>query len=319
MSKIKNFVRNWTLPISMICGALLYFAFAAMPISQDTQDSTYHFVSNYIQPVLLFTMLFLNFIKVRPGEMRPRRWHLWVLLMQAACFIACSLLAIYFADDYGLKTLCEGAMLAFICPTATASAVIVGKLKGSISGIVTYIMLCNLMVSVLAPALLPIVEPGIGLDFITSFLMILAKVFPLLIFPLVTAWLVRYLLPKLHKKLLLYPDLSFYVWSVALALAITVTVRSIMTSTVSVWYMVGLAIISGICCVIQFVLGKRVGSLYDKETRITAGQAFGQKNTVFVIWLGLVFLDPVTSVVGGFYSVWHNTVNSYQLYKARKK
>lgn len=319
MSKIKNFVRNWTLPISMICGALLYFAFAAMPISQDTQDSTYHFVSNYIQPVLLFTMLFLNFIKVRPSEMRPRRWHLWVLLMQAACFVACSLLAIYYADDYGVKILCEGAMLAFICPTATASAVIVGKLKGSISGIVTYIMLCNLMVSVLAPALLPIVEPGIGLDFITSFLMILAKVFPLLIFPLVTAWLVRYLLPKLHKKLLLYPDLSFYVWSVALALAITVTVRSIMNSTVSVWYMVGLAIISGICCVIQFVLGKRVGSLYDKETRITAGQAFGQKNTVFVIWLGLVFLDPVTSVVGGFYSVWHNTVNSYQLYKARKK
>lgn len=319
MSKVKNFVRNWTLPISMICGALLYFAFAAMPISQETQDNTYHFVSNYIQPVLLFTMLFLNFIKVRPSEMRPRRWHLWVLLMQAACFVACSLLAIYFADDYGVKILCEGAMLAFICPTATASAVIVGKLKGSISGIVTYIMLCNLMVSVLAPALLPIVEPGIGLDFITSFLMILAKVFPLLIFPLVTAWLVRYLLPKLHKKLLQYPDLSFYVWSVALALAITVTVRSIMNSTVSVWYMVGLAIISGICCVIQFILGKRVGSLYDKETRITAGQAFGQKNTVFVIWLGLVFLDPVTSVVGGFYSVWHNTVNSYQLYKARKK
>lgn len=319
MSKVKDFVRNWTLPISMVSGALLYFAFAAMPLSIEAQDQTYAFVSGYLQPVLLFSMLFLNFIKVRPREMRPRRWHLWVLLMQAGLFTACSLLAMWFDADHGVKILCEGAMLAFICPTATASAVIVGKLKGSISGIVTYIMLCNLMVSVLAPALLPLVEPGIGLDFMTSFLMILGKVFPLLIFPLLTAWAVRYGCPRLHRWLLQYPDLSFYVWSVALALAITVTVRSIMHSTVSVWYMVGLAVISGICCVIQFVLGKRVGSCYDRETRITAGQAFGQKNTVFVIWLGLVFLDPVTSVVGGFYSVWHNTVNSYQLYKARKR
>lgn len=318
MSRVKDFVRNWTLPIAMISGALLYFAFAALPLNQQSQDSTYAFVSNYLQPALLFSMLFLNFCKVRPREMRPRRWHLWVLLMQALLFTFCSWLALQFDADRGAKILCEGAMLAFICPTATASAVIVGKLKGSISGIVTYIMLCNLMVSVLAPALLPLVEPGIGLDFFTSFLMILSKVFPLLIFPLLMAWLVRYTLPRLHKKILQYPDLSFYVWSVALALAITVTVRSIMNSTVSIWYMVGLAIISLICCVIQFVIGKRIGSIYDKETRITAGQAFGQKNTVFIIWLGLVFLDPVTSVVGGFYSVWHNIINSYQLYKSRK-
>ena len=319
MSKVTTFLRNWTLPISMLSGVVAYFLFMELPLTTEQQDGTYHFVSNILQPILLFIMLFLSFTKVRPREMRPRRWHLWVLLMQAGCFLACSALAMLCGGDLGAKVLCEGAMLAFICPTATASAVIVGKLGGSISGIVTYIMLCNLMVSVLAPAVLPLVEPSSGLDFMTSFLMILSKVFPLLIIPLLSAWVVRYGLPKVHRKLLQYPDLSFYVWAVALALAIAVTVRSIMHSTVSVWYMVGLAIISGIACLIQFVLGKRVGSLYDRQTRITAGQAFGQKNTVFVIWLGLMFLDPVTSVIGGFYSVWHNTVNSYQLYKARKR
>lgn len=318
MSNVKDFVRNWTLPISMLSGVLAYFLFMELPLSVEQQDATYHFVSNQLQPVLLFCMLFLSFTKVRPREMKPRRWHLWVLLMQAACFVVCSLLAMMCNDYPGAKILCEGAMLAFICPTATASAVIVGKLHGSVSGVVTYIMMCNLMVSVLAPALLTLVEPSAGLDFMTSFLMILGKVFPLLIFPLLSAWAVRYGWRSMHQRLLRYPDLSFYIWAVALALAIAVTVRSIMHSTVSVWYMVGLAIISGICCVIQFVLGKRVGSVYDRETRITAGQAFGQKNTVFVIWLGLVFLDPVTSVVGGFYSVWHNTINSYQLYKERR-
>ena len=44
----------------------------------------------------------------------------------------------------------------------------------------------------------------------------------------------------------------------------------------------------------------------------------GQKNTVFAIWMGLVFLNPVTSVVGGFYSIWHNLINSWQLYKKAK-
>lgn len=44
----------------------------------------------------------------------------------------------------------------------------------------------------------------------------------------------------------------------------------------------------------------------------------GQKNTVFAIWMGLMFLDPVTSVTGGFYSIWHNIVNSWQLYKKNK-
>ena len=302
----------------MLSGVLAYFIYSELPLDAWQQDSTYHFVSNILQPVLLFIMLFLSFTKVRPREMRPRRWHLWVLLMQAGCFLICSELAMLCGDNIGAKILCEGAMLAFICPTATASSVIVGKLGGSVSGIVTYIMLCNLMVSVLAPAILPLVEPSSGLDFMTSFLLILGKVFPLLIIPLLSAWAVRYLLPKFHLWLKRFPDLSFYVWAVALALAIAVTVRSIMLSTVSVWYMVGLAIISGVACLIQFFLGKRVGSMYDQKTRITAGQAFGQKNTVFVIWLGLMFLDPVTSVIGGFYSVWHNTVNSYQLYKARK-
>lgn len=334
MSSVRQFVRNWALPISMLSGIVAYFVFAALPIGQESQKMVLSTTSNVVQPILLFCMLFLSFIKVKPTEMKPHRWQLWVLLLQAGCFVACSGLALLCTPGmlggmvseenlYGLKILCEGAMLAFICPTATASAVITGRLGGSTAGVVTYLMVCNLMVSVLAPALLTLVEPHAELTFVNSFFMIMGKVFPLLICPLLMAWMVRYLMPSLHRKLLAYTSLSFNIWTVALALAIAVTVNSIIHSTVNVWYMVGLALVSCVCCLAQFWMGKRVGSCYDKdgsnETRITAGQAFGQKNTVFIIWLGLVFLDPVTSVVGGFYSVWHNTVNSYQLYRARRK
>lgn len=327
IGKLIRFLKDWTLPVSMVCGALGYFICAGLPLPVETQQESYVVISHYIQPLFLFSMLFLSFSKVDPRDLRPRRWHLWLLMIQAACIVVCSFLGLAAKEgvipgvgyNYGVKILCEGAMLCFICPTATASSVITGKLGGSVSGVTCYLLLCNMMVALLAPALLTMVEPHAGLDFLTSFLMIMGKVFPLLICPLVTAWLVRFFMPRLHKRILGYTDLAFYIWAVSLALAIAVTVRAIVHTTVSVWYILGLSLVSLVCCMFQFVVGKRLGSHYDvapsRENRITVGQAFGQKNTVFIIWLGLVFLDPVTSVVGGLYSVWHNTVNSYQLYK----
>lgn len=318
MNRFMKFFRDWKLPISMSLGVLAYSVFHCLPVGGEVRYFTFQAVSRWIQPILLFFMLFLSFIKVKPSELRPHRWHLRLLFEQATFFVVFSLLALV-ANNEGLKVLCEGAMLAFICPTATASAVITAKLGGSTSGVVTYLLLCNMMVTLLAPAFLTLVEPHEGLDFFTSLFMIMGKVFPLLICPLFTAWVVRYLFPAFHRWLLRFPDLAFNIWFVSLALAIAVTVRSIMHSNVEIWYLVGLALISCVCCIIQFWRGRTLGSKFGYEAQVTAGQAFGQKNTVFIIWLGLVFLNPVTSVVGGFYSVCHNIVNSYQLYKARKK
>ncbi|MEE1081669.1 MAG: transporter [Bacteroidales bacterium] len=318
MKKLKKIFRDWKLPISMTLGAIIYFVFRSLPLPADVRQCAFVAVSRWIQPILLFMMLFLSFIKVKPTELRPHRWHLRVLGEQALWFVAFSLLAML-ASNEGVKVLCEGAMLAFICPTATASAVITSKLGGSTSGVVTYLLLCNLMVSLLAPVFLTLVEPHAELSFLTSLFMIMGKVFPLLLSPLIIAWVVRYLLPGFHRWLLKFPDLAFNIWFVSLALAITVTVRSIMHSNVSYWYLIGLAIVSCVCCLMQFWRGRTIGGKYGHEAAVTAGQAFGQKNTVFIIWLGLVFLNPVTSVVGGFYSVWHNTVNSWQLYKVLKK
>ena len=106
-------------------------------------------------------------------------------------------------------------------------------------------------------------------------------------------------------------------WAVALTLAISMTVRSIVHSDYSFWYQLGLALISLVACALQFYWGKKIGKKYGQT--ISAGQSLGQKNTVLAIWMGYTFFTPVTAVVGGFYSVWHNTVNSYQLYQQRKR
>ena len=132
--------------------------------------------------------------------------------------------------------------------------------------------------------------------------------------PLITASLVRRFAPRLHDFLVKKcRNLPFYLWLVALSLAIALTVKSIVHSDISVYVQIGIAIVSLICCIVQFAFGRYIGRKYGDT--ITGGQSLGQKNTVFAIWLAYTFLTPVTSIAGGFYSIWHNIVNTWQLYR----
>ena len=72
-----------------------------------------------------------------------------------------------------------------------------------------------------------------------------------------------------------------------------------------------------VTCVVQFLLGKRVGQHYGE--RLSAGQALGQKNTVLAIWMAYTYLQPLSSVGPGSYVLWQNLINSYQLWKKRKQ
>ncbi|MBQ9660196.1 MAG: transporter [Bacteroidales bacterium] len=298
----------------MIVGASLYLIYHALPALHPA-GPVLELTVKKVQPVLLFAMLFLSFCKIEPHQMRPHKWMLWLLLVQCGLFVGLALLLVFFPAmplRYGV----EAAMLCLICPTATACAVVTGKLGGNMAGVVTYTVLINLAVAVLVPLMVPLIHPMEGLTFYEAFLKILAKVFPLLILPALLAWLVRYLLPKVHAWLLQYTSLSFYIWAVSLTLAILMSTRAIVqndSGPVVLWE-IGFA--SLLSCILQFWLGRRIGRRY--RCPISAGQALGQKNTVFGIWMGYTFLTPVVSVAGGFYSIWHNVYNTWQMYRKRK-
>lgn len=298
----------------MLAGILSYLLYDAMHLPGNIREFSGNAVA-VVQPVFIFAMLFLTFCKVNPRELRLCGWHVWLLLFQTGMFtaIGCVLIAL---PHSGLRVVLEGAMICLICPTATAASVITGKLGGNISHVTTYTILINLAAALLIPVLVPFVHPNPAMSAHTSAVLILGKVFPLLLLPLVSAILVRYLLPPLHRALQHYHDLSFYLWAVSLALATAVTTRSIVHSPVAVSTQLWLVVVSLVCCALQFLVGRKIGARY--ADRITAGQALGQKNTVLAIWLGYTFFTPVTAVVGGFYSIWHNIVNSRQLYERKK-
>ena len=315
MAKIITFLKNWTLPVSMISGALAYYICRQLPLSYEVKFDILT-VIEILQPVLLFLMLFVAFCKIKPTDLKPHRWHLWLLLTQCLLFAAaCAALWLY--PSTGLRVIIEGFMLAIICPTATACAVVTQKLGGDSAATTSYTIIINMVVALLCPLLLPVAHPQEGLTFFPAFMVIIHKVFPLLIVPLFLAWFVRYLMPSFHKRIIATKDLAFYMWAVSLAIAIAVTCKALAHSHESMWNVGGIAVVTLVACLFQFSFGKWIGSHYGKK--MEAGQALGQKNTVFIIWLGYTFLSPITAAAGGFYSVWHNLVNSWQLYKKRKE
>lgn len=313
--KIVRFLKDWTLIIAILAGIFGYFIYAALPVPAAVHTVVSEAVG-LIQPLLIFSMLFLTFCKVDPRHLRFRMWHIWILAIQCGLFVGIGLLLMAMPHS-GLRVVLEGAMICLICPTATAAAVITRKLGGDVNHITAYTIMINLAAALLIPTLVPFVHPNPALTVWKAAVLILCKVFPLLLFPLFAALVIRYISPALNRKLQQYQEVSFYMWAVALALATAVTTRTIVHTDVALSTQLWLVAVSFICCIFQFWLGRKIGVRYDEK--ITAGQAFGQKNTVLAIWVGYTYFTPITAVVGGFYSIWHNIINSWQLYEHKKR
>ena len=218
-------LRDWALIIAMLAGISGYLVYMAVPALHPAGPVLKKII-DMLQPLLIFMMLFLSFCKIEPRQLRPHKWMLWLLLIQCCSFAALALL-LAFVPGIPLRDGFEAAMLCMICPTATACAVVTGKLGGNMAGVVTYTVLINVAVALLVPLVVPVLHPVEGVTFWTSFNAILWKVFPMLVLPCIAAWAVRLLLPKLHAWLLKYVGVSFWLWAASLTLAVLMSTRAI--------------------------------------------------------------------------------------------
>lgn len=292
-----QFLKDWTLPIAMLVGVILYPLIISL---------------SFLTPYLIFVMLLLTFCKVSPKELRIKPLHLWLLAIQIF-----GAMAVYLLLFQWNKIVAEGVMVCIICPTATAAAVITHKLGGSAASLTTYTLLANIGAAIAVPVLFPLIESHADLSFWDSFLIILSKVFPLLICPFITAWFLAKFLPKVHQKLLQYHELAFYLWGVSLAIVTAQTFYSLLNDPADGMTEIWIAVGALIACCLQFFLGKTLGSVYND--RISGGQALGQKNTILAIWMAHTYLNPLSSIGPGSYVLWQNIINSWQLWKKRKR
>lgn len=286
-----------------------------LPLAMLTGALSYRLVGyiSFLTPYLIFTMLLLTFCKLSPREMRLHPLHKWLLLIQlVGCVVVYGLVYLY--DP----VVAQGALICVLAPTATSAAVITGMLGGSVAFLTNYVLLCNIGVAIMAPVLFSFMGSQSEMPFFESFLFICRQVGPLLILPLVFAWSLRAFLPKLHARILSVHKLSFYLWAVALTIVTGSTVRFLVEQQDPDYTVeIGLAVVSLVICVGQFLLGRRLGKTYGDP--VSSGQGLGQKNTILAIWMAQMYLNPIASIAPAAYVLWQNSINSYQLWlKGRK-
>lgn len=312
MGKAARVVQDWMLPGAIVLGVSLYFLYRALPALHPIGHQL-HVAASEGQRLVIALLLFFQFVKISPHDLRFRRWHLWALLFQVLSFLALAAV-VAFSPDGEIRILLECAMLCLICPTASAAGVITEKLGGTLAGTVTYLTLSNLAATFLIPTVIPLVRPSADLGFWAYVGRIALKVFPVLVLPGLLAWLIRYTTHRLQRVLMRLSRYAFYIWGVGLTLAMLLATQALALSHLSAGAVACIVLVSAGCCALQFLAGRYIGK--GRSESLTAGQALGQKNTGFLIWLGYNYLTPVTSVAGGLYAIWQNLFNSWQLYRA---
>jgi len=193
---LKQIIKDWTLPVSMTIGAVCYVLFTKCAFLSPVKTWLVAFIP-YFLPTLIFTMLFLTYCKIKPIELLPRKWHLWLLLIQIVEVGVMVWVCRQFKGEW--SPLYEAWLACFISPMAAVGAVVTQKIGGCAASATTYTIISSAFTAVAVPLVYPLVEPGMGMTFIQLFLKILARVFPTIMAPLVISLLMYYLVPKAHS------------------------------------------------------------------------------------------------------------------------
>jgi BASS family bile acid:Na+ symporter len=319
--KVVRFLKDWTLPVSMGTGAALYLLFAFTP-QLDTAATQLAPFFAAILPLFMFLVLFVTFCKVDFRKLRPVAWHWWVGLFQLlfiALLMAVTLRLPHstFHLPSSTKILMEALLMCVISPCATAAAVVTQKLGGSLEQMTTYTFLSNFLTALMVPVCFPLIEKSADITFLAAFLTILHEVFLVLVVPMLLAYIVKHHLKRLHQKIIAIRDLSYYLWACSLMIVTGTTVKNIVHAEASLWLLMAIALLGLVICIVQFAVGRFIGHYFDHAQE--SGQALGQKNTAFAIWLSSVYLNPLSSVGPGCYILWQNLINSIEIWKARKE
>ena len=315
MKKIIRFLKDWTLPVAIAVGTVVYLLFYLVPFLDGAGDALGQVVDT-IFPFMVFSTLFSTYCRIDFHQMRPHRWHVGVLLAQVV-LVALNVWIIFRVEaDPEQKLLWESVLTCIIGPAATAAPVVTAKIGGNINTMTAYVVISAFASALMIPAAFPLLERGVSAGFWEMFFIILQKLAMVLVAPLVLGWCVQHYAKRLCAWIVSIPDLSFYLWSAQLAVTSGVTVRNIVHSDAALRTLLMIAVLSLILCFALFLIGRWIGSHLGDE--IDGGQASFQKNTALSIWVAYVYLNPVASVGAGCYVLWQNIINSLELWQYRR-
>ncbi|MFI3269836.1 MAG: transporter [Rikenellaceae bacterium] len=295
VAKIKQNRRPLLMLLCMTLGVALF-----RPLS--VVDSLTH---HTITPVLIFSMLFVTFCRVKIHELKFTWLHLSMILFQvvASPIIYVALL------PFG-ELVAQGGMICLLTPVAMGAVAIVALLGGNVSVIAGYTLVCNLVIAFVAPYYLDIFGNGE-----CTLLQILSRVAPLLLMPLVAAQSLKKIWLPAAEWIAARSQMSFYMWLLTMLITLARTTNYIVEvhETISLSVGLSLALVALVACVVQYLIGHIIGVRHGEA--VAGTQSLGQKNTMLAVWLAQSFLSPVSSIAPTAYIIWQNLANSYQIYR----
>lgn len=310
-------------------------------------------------PIWIFFMLFFTFCKVNPMDLRLHKWHGVVLALQLLFSVGVyyammawtgnvvlsqGLLMCFIMPTATAAPIIAGKLGGSIQNLTTftllsnfATAIIVPALFPLIYPVadMTFWPAFMLILSRIAPLLLgPFFGAWLLRIGVNSYYRRKEKITNLQS-PITNAKTF-----ELPKGLAVIP---FYLW-VASIIVLSAVVTNDVVANLEVYLssMIYLLIGSFLACLMQFGLGKMIGYYLPAPSKgrdyqdvlinpaaapttmagvssITAGQAFGQKNTSLGVWMAQTYLHPLAALGAAAYIIWQNVFNSLQLTLAARK
>ena len=340
-------MRKWfdsnALWLSMLIGALGYKLF--LPLSP-------------VLPWLIFFMLFFTFCKVNPLDLRLHRWH-WVVLATQLAFSLTTYYGLYYLTNNAILAqglmLCFMMPTATAAPIIAGK--LGGSIQNLTTFTLLSNFATSLVVPAFFPLVNPAADMTFWSAFLLILSRICPLLLgPFFAAWLVRIGFNAYYRRKekiinhksqiTNKEFVLparWAQIPFYLWVASIiVLSATVTETVVSNYQLQITNILILLVSSFFACCIQFGLGKLIGYYLPAPSKgrdyqdvlinpaaaptsmsgvssITAGQAFGQKNTSLGVWMAQTYLDPLASLGAAAYIIWQNIFNSAQLYLAAHK
>jgi len=315
-NKFVQFLKNWTLPVAMGFGTIVYLIFAYVPTLDDAA-TFFGPIFETIFPLFMFFILFFTFCKVDFRKLIPVRWHLWVGIFQVLFVIIVVALILVYKMTGNELILMEAILTCIISPCAAAAPVVTQKLGGKLEQMTAYTFLSNFVTALMIPICFPLIEKDSDITFWSAFLKILYEVCIVLLLPMLLAFIVKHYVKRLHRFIVSIKDLSYYTWGVSLTIVTGTTVKNICHANTTLGFLLVIAASGLILCIIQYAVGRFIGHFFNSVTE--ASQGLGQKNTAFAIWIAYTYLNPLSSVGPGCYILWQNIINSIEIWHCRRQ
>lgn len=308
---------NW-LAINMVIGSIGYKLLCPM---------------KFLLPYLIFGMLFFTFVSI---DLRDLRWHRWftVILIIQWCggwllYNLILTILCHFSPTVSPypTTIAQGVAICIMMPTASAAPIVCRKIGGDVYSTTSFMVISNIITAFLLPAFFAMANPTANLSFLSTMLLILKRTCTVLLAPLLLAFVIRegkhffsFVLPikstTTSRLMAIKSNLPLYLWGGTVTILSADIMRTLIEGEYSMALVIWLSLFSLMTCLFQFTVGWLVGKRYghgQPAIKVAVGQAFGQKNTTFGIWLSQIYLTPLAFFAPATYMIWQNIINNRKI------